>query len=535
MPTSTTLDRPASRTTRLASMVVALLVALAGLVAVAQPAAAAGATLTGRVVTTDGTPIDRMQVYINTGGGGQIQALTGTDGTYKLQGVPAGTVDVFVYDPYITYNDGPWKHLTQLTDGETRAVADFALALRDNSMFDVKLFGHVYDASGKPARGVAVMAKSTADNQTGGLAITDRNGLFLMYSSTGVFGAPPPAPGTYKLQYQDGFVANPIDPSFDPFDTFGYGLRYSGDQPTLARATTVTVDSGSHDVGAVTVTRNGGISGALTSTVPITNRTVTFYNSDGEQAAIVPNANPDGTYETVSLRPGTYYVRFSSSDGGGSKFIRAFWHDSASLADATPVVVKSGASTAGVSQVLSDQLTAYVTPTISGSPVVGATLTASPGSWSLNATTEFSYEWFAGGVHAGTGKTYKPVTADVGKALTVEVTAIALDKSGTETSTATTAVKRSSKVTASGSYSRSKKRLTLTVRVTVPGVTSPGGTVTVKEGTHTIKARVALRSGKAVITISKPRTGRKHYYRLSYSGSNTIAAATGSTSYYVPR
>jgi hypothetical protein len=248
----------------------------------------------------------------------------------------------------------------------------------------------------------------------------------------------------------------------------------------------------------------------------------------------VPNANPDGTYET-SLRPGTYYVRFSSTDGGGSKFIRAYWHNSASLADATPVIVKSGASTTGISGVISDQLTAYVAPTISGSPVVGSTLTASPGSWSLNASTEYSYEWLAAGVHAGTGKTYKPLTADVGKTLTVKVTAVALDKSGDATSKATTTVKRSSKVTATGSYSRSKKRLTLTVRVTVPGVSSPGGTVTVKEGTHTIKPRVALRSGKAIITISKPRTGRKHYYKLSYSGTSLIAAATGSVSYRVPR
>ena len=532
MFTHTTLDRPAARTTRLASLAVALLVALAGLVVVAQPATAAGATITGRVVTTDGKPLDRMWVYASHGGGPAEQTLTAADGTFTLTGVVAGTVDVWADDPYVTYNSLS-KHLTLVTDGETRAIGDFKLSEHDTSGVDAKLFGHVYDASGKPARGVRVLAKSTADNQTGGVAVTDRNGLFLMDSSTGVFGAPPPAPGTYKLQYQDASVPNPITGIDAPLDKFGYGLRYSGDQPTLARATTVTVDSGSHDVGPVTVTRNGGISGALTSTVPITNRGVTFYNSDGEQAAIVPNTNPDGTYEYISLRPGTYYVKFSSTDGGGTKFIRAYWHNSASLADATPVIVKSGASTTGISQAISDQLTAYVLPTISGKPLVGSTLTASPGSWSLNATTEYSYEWLRGATVVGTAKTYLPVVADLGQPLSVRVSAIALDKSGTATSAPTATVKRTSKVTASSSYSRSTKRLTLTVKVAVPGVSAPGGTITLKDGSRTIKSRVGLRSGKAVIILSGPKRGR-HSYTFTYSGTTTIVASSSRLSVYIP-
>ena len=124
------------------------------------------------------------------------------------------------------------------------------------------------------------------------------------------------------------------------------------------------------------------------------------------------------------------------------------------------------------------------------------------------------------------------MTADAGKALSVRVTAVAGDRSGTATSKATTTVKRPAKVTGSGSYSRSKKRLTLTVRVTVSGVSSPGGTVTVKEGSHTIKSKVTVRSGRAVILISKPKSGR-HTYKVSYSGTSTVASATGSIAYTV--
>ena len=61
-------------------------------------------------------------------------------------------------------------------------------------------------------------------------------------------------------------------------------------------------------------------------------------------------------------------------------------------------------------------------PAISGSPVVGQTLTASPGTWNLAATT-FHYQWFAGTTPVGAdAPTYSPTAADVGKAIKVTVT-----------------------------------------------------------------------------------------------------------------
>jgi hypothetical protein len=63
------------------------------------------------------------------------------------------------------------------------------------------------------------------------------------------------------------------------------------------------------------------------------------------------------------------------------------------------------------------------TPIISGTPVVGATLTADPGAWGPG-TVAFSYQWASGGVDVSgaTNPTYQPTPADLGAAITVRVT-----------------------------------------------------------------------------------------------------------------
>ncbi|QLQ11515.1 MAG: CHAP domain-containing protein [Nocardioidaceae bacterium] len=82
------------------------------------------------------------------------------------------------------------------------------------------------------------------------------------------------------------------------------------------------------------------------------------------------------------------------------------------------------------------------TPTISGTPQVGQTLTASTGTWSPAGS--YSYQWRAAGkeIAGATEAGYSPMAGDVGKKLTVRVTStLAGYTSATSTSTATAAVK----------------------------------------------------------------------------------------------
>lgn len=69
--------------------------------------------------------------------------------------------------------------------------------------------------------------------------------------------------------------------------------------------------------------------------------------------------------------------------------------------------------------------TNIVAPSITGTPVVGNTLTANPGTWMPSQGISYSYQWQADGVDipGATGQTYLPTPGDEGMTLTVVVTA----------------------------------------------------------------------------------------------------------------
>lgn len=65
-----------------------------------------------------------------------------------------------------------------------------------------------------------------------------------------------------------------------------------------------------------------------------------------------------------------------------------------------------------------------VIPTITGTAQVAAVLTAVNGTWTGDATITYTYRWFANGALAAGvqgNNTYLPVTADIGKKISVEV------------------------------------------------------------------------------------------------------------------
>ncbi|USN13924.1 hypothetical protein KABACHOK_00880 [Brevundimonas phage vB_BpoS-Kabachok] len=83
-------------------------------------------------------------------------------------------------------------------------------------------------------------------------------------------------------------------------------------------------------------------------------------------------------------------------------------------------------------------------PVITGSAWVGETLTALAGAWE-NAPTQFSWRWYANGVviAGATASTYTVAQADVGKAISVRVTATNGDGATTAVSVATSQVPKS--------------------------------------------------------------------------------------------
>jgi hypothetical protein len=118
-------------------------------------------------------------------------------------------------------------------------------------------------------------------------------------------------------------------------------------------------------------------------------------------------------------------------------------------------------------------------PTISGSAVVGATLTASSGSWSGSTPMSFSYRWqrcnSSGGkcdnISGAKSQTYKPTKDDVGRTLRVSVTASNSDGSANAVSGPTTVVGDGAPVNTSSP--------------TIAGTIKQGETITAASGTWT--------------------------------------------------
>ncbi|MDF2562127.1 MAG: hypothetical protein K0R99_3573 [Microbacterium sp.] len=106
-------------------------------------------------------------------------------------------------------------------------------------------------------------------------------------------------------------------------------------------------------------------------------------------------------------------------------------------------------------------------PTISGSMVVGTTLSANPGTWTSGAT--LSYRWLRDGaaITGATRSTYTLTSSDSGKLVTVRVT-------GTKSGYATVA-----------QTSVNSTKTMLAATPTVTGTTKVGSTLTAKPGTWT--------------------------------------------------
>lgn len=166
-----------------------------------------------------------------------------------------------------------------------------------------------------------------------------------------------------------------------------------------------------------------------------------------------------------------------------------------------------------------------VKPKISGTPVVGRVLTATGGTWSSSDVTR-SFRWLRNGspIAGATASTYKPTTSDIGKSLSVRVTA---SKVGFVDGTATSAKVGPVKALSTLSVRVVKKTRVVIFKIAVGAagvsLSRRDGTAAAFIGTNRIQ-RVSVVDGFA--TIKVPRRKRKTVYTLKYSGTSLIAVAT---------
>lgn len=273
----------------------------------------------------------------------------------------------------------------------------------------------------------------------------------------------------FRKSYADsfttsGFTAYPTAPT-NLATTHGPGsIGIDWDAVAGATSYNVTVKSGATDIAGSpksvtsgTTTTFTGLDSTKTYTV-----TVTAVNGSGESDASAPaSATPDpvpvppGTINNTALPtiPGTAKVgsTLTAGDGtwtpSGTTFGYA-WSAGGTVIDGatsktyvlTPAeqgktirvtvtasktdFTTADATSAPTSAVANGTISNSAVPTISGTERAGQTLTASDGTWTPSGTT-LSYAWSADGAAIGgaTSSTYELTSAEVGKKITVTVTA----------------------------------------------------------------------------------------------------------------
>jgi hypothetical protein len=187
--------------------------------------------------------------------------------------------------------------------------------------------------------------------------------------------------------------------------------------------------------------------------------------------------------------------------------------------------------------VLGAPLSPGTAPRITGTPRAGGLLTADPGTWTGGDAGEtsapaFSYQWLRNGtpIDGAVAQTYQATASDIGTALAVAVTAVRPGyTSGAAETPAVAVAKRHSAVRAALAKKvvRRSERAVVKVRLVVPGVQRPTGTVRVLDGRHVVgKGTVRPKAwGSLSLRLARLKPGT-HRLRAVYAGSPTVASSS---------
>lgn len=185
----------------------------------------------------------------------------------------------------------------------------------------------------------------------------------------------------------------------------------------------------------------------------------------------------------------------------------------------------SAASSVNTTVVANGRIRVTAAPTVTGTPRLDSVLSIAGGTHTPTGAS-LRYQWLRDGkpLSGATGRTHRVNANDLGHRLSATVTMKATGYSATTVTTAATSVaKAASTVTASATKPGAGK-VTFSLRVDVPGVSAPGGTITVRYAS-TRTATVAVVRGRATLALTGQAAGERTY-RFTYGGTSTVAGAS---------
>jgi hypothetical protein len=378
----------------------------------------------GGTVTTDGTvPVEGIlaAAWVQQGADWveESEGFTDATGAYLIEGLPDESYRITFESPDGTYAYEAYDDVTDFSlatpvtvgDSEPDDAIDADLALAG------QITGTVTHGADLPLGAAWVTVYEETPVEGGGSDWVSVSG-----AETDEFGDYEvdrlPA-GSYRVE----------------FDADGYQPEYFDDVPTLEGSEPVEVVGGlpTPDISAA-LTADATISGTVTDMdhQPLEGAWV-YAASVGSDDGNWEQTNENGEYTIPEMPAGSYTVFFEydadwDTDGG---YLSEYYDNVGEIEDATPVTVAAGDDELGIDAqlvagehdpVVLPYLDMLSAPVVSGTPQVGATLTATAGTWSP-APTGVEYFWFRDGewIDGAFSATYVPTAADLGKQLTALV------------------------------------------------------------------------------------------------------------------
>jgi 5-hydroxyisourate hydrolase-like protein (transthyretin family) len=214
--------------------------------------------------------------------------------------------------------------------------------------------------------------------------------------------------------------------------------------------------------------------------------------------------------------------RLTADDVGHDVALRV----TAALATGAPVE-----RTSSPIRVAAGTIVAQTAPRVEGTARPGMVLTARPGSWSATypaaGTTTFAYQWLRGTapISGATSSTYRPTTSDLGKVLTVAVTATLPGHTDARRTATSATVKALPTVSVSATGGR--RTATFTVVVKATGAT-PSGQVRVRLGSRVLKtvSLTTYRGTRRAVLVVKGQAKGTRTYTIEYRGDAKVSART---------
>ncbi|HWB86923.1 MAG TPA: carboxypeptidase-like regulatory domain-containing protein [Bryobacteraceae bacterium] len=287
------------------------------------PGSDTGSTVTGRVVDAEsGTPIAGVRVV-----SGRIEAITGSDGSYRLVGLPAGRVKLAVPTNYLYPKDPLGSRVVNLASDETKT--DIELRIRRPG----SLTGRLLDENAEPLPGIRVSliglreeigSEPPFDNESlkyvvWKSAVTDEKGAYRFESVL--------AGLTYWLQATPDIEYPTAQAGIEPARRPGtLHLTYYPDAPNIGSALPVILHSGEQRGGAdLHLRRSPSFCAEITLVGPSGPAAMDFAVQDGEQVIRrntqtghprpTGRSGPNGRMNVCELYEGTFEITAWQASG----------------------------------------------------------------------------------------------------------------------------------------------------------------------------------------------------------------------------